>query len=483
MLTFIERGTMLEQGVYNSKEVIKEYSLDTHYKRLQRILSNYNLDGASFSFFIPDIGCPISANWNLPFDLYKINKKKWANGINDPGAVKKFKSKLNKTSEKKSKKTSIGFGDEDEFPIVVTFPRNDHNRGVIIDENSEILKSIFKKPKYAAEFIGDIYEFKQDVAEDFRVFFNRNYSGEIERKFTSDKCEYYQTKDFAMVADVWKNDDSTGILLFELMDDLYMGTTIENKQDSMLHGSFMSALQELYKVIPFVRFPGKSYAQLVATFFRGVMRHDIDITPHVDLIALGSTNNGKTTAIRHLIPDKEKIEAIETTHYFDVYFTKVAYGSEDSYYNERAIGGKGIGIVIWDFGGQRKFWDRVLGRTNCTLPEKLLPKLRTRQPQVYLLTYAADKEETLSELNEQIGQCKEAIGGDAWQNSYKILVRTKTDKGVKILDGELKLLAATLGADDYIQVNTVKDKDIIVRTFKKGFYHAIERDKSASRNG
>ena len=108
--------------------------------------------------------------------------------------------------------------------------------------------------------------------------------------------------------------------------------------------------------------------------------------------------------------------------------------------------------------------------------QDLIPQLKERQPQVYFMAYAADREHTINELQEQVDICRPLVG-EKWDDAYKVLVRTKTDKGGKIPDWELASQAQRFGANDCIQVDARLDNGPIVEAFRKAFGTQIEKYK------
>jgi GTPase SAR1 family protein len=452
--------------------------LDLCYTNLQSLANDYKLKGISVDFFTPDTACVETSRWKLNFFTYRKGKKWYRNG---PQSKSKLADARRREFEVAPEKKY-----HEVFPLVVVFPKEDeYDLGIMVDGESYNMNSLFRKPVDGVGFVENLHQFKNKLKNCYSIYFERKYrddaketlgkifkqnkktwgtsfvDGELEST-VNDKLEYYKTA-FAMIGEVWNDDTYSNIMLFELMDDIDLAVMqhLGNSYSPLLLSGLINAFQMLYREIPFVSFPGKSRPQLVANFFQGFIRSEIPVKRNVDIMMLGATNTGKTTLVRHIAPAKDKVT---TTHFYDVHFTHMPYTTEE--YSQDA------GVVIWDFGGQKKFWKREIKNT---LPTDLIPELKDRQPQIYVLTYAANDETSIELLEEQINICKPLIGDDNWNHAHKVLVRTKIDKGGKLSDDEMKKLADSLGANTYAQVNAKKDRDSVVNVFRQVIGHQSEK--------
>jgi hypothetical protein len=439
-----------------------------YHEKLQEILSDprSRIEGASFIIFTPDVGFPYSSSWNIPISMYK-KKSRWL--VGSPGSSRVQVKSKKKNMEKECKEPPS----HETFPIVATFPHDGSSPGLVVDKKSQTLNALFKKPGDCYGFLEDIFHLRQDMKQEYADYFESSFSNEARNEygFSDEKIDFYK-KTYAIAGEFWNKKTHAGVLMFELMDGLDIGTVLRPGGlcglQPELYSGVIGSLQIIYEEVPFVRFPGKPHAQLVANFFQSSMRSQVGVVAHrVDTIMLGSTNNGKTTLVRHFVPNDE---TVETTHFYDVYLTNMIYDGQKGDSIDPKIGNE-IGVVFWDLGWQKKFWKSSI----YNLPEKLFPEIARRKPQICVLTYAGDSEYTFNELQEQIEMYKQAMGEENWKEAYKILVRTKVDKpGVgRLLEGEIRPLANELGADTYIQVDARNDSEIIINTLKRGAYKQV----------
>ncbi len=344
------------------------------------------------------------------------------------------------------------------------YVRSGKNYGVEFDHSSPLISSMSREdPEYVERVLSGVVDLKNELHAEYHTFLKhkmKKYPGGYE-KYKMDTL--FDDRNILLILNGKKSDSEFTLGGFEVMKGTEFGFVAPySETPDMLYCAFFGALQIGFNSLPLISFPKKAPAKIAAHYIYQLGKGEIDVAQRIDVLSVGDSNVGKTTIFRNLTGGT--LVGIPSTQWYDLYAHTFEL-SEQSLAEYSGIVGSELDMTrlsatIWDLGGQLTFWQKLLGKTE-PLPVKLLPEISKRKPHLIMLVYSADAPESLDTLREYASRVRTNLGERVYDSSRKVLFRTKTDLGGELSESEFSEIAASLGANNYVQVNALTDSEII----------------------